>query len=152
MCKVAFAIQNQRYFSNEAVYSQSYYRVSIETCVRRIDWWQIWRPMVNFGQFSGSKIFPQRISHTFCRRATKFGSVRDWPIATYSPNFVNFGPEVSWYHAVTCISPLCKVFFSTTSLRLPIVLVFFLFTALPEEWGLNRGYMCNLLHAINCMQ
>jgi len=27
--KVAFAIQNQRYLWNEAVYSQTYYRVSI---------------------------------------------------------------------------------------------------------------------------
>jgi len=27
-----------------------------------------------------------------------------WPIETYSPNFVNFGPGVPQYHAATCIS------------------------------------------------
>jgi len=43
---VAFAIQNQRYLWNEAVYSQTYYGVSIRTRIWPIDWWQIWWPSV----------------------------------------------------------------------------------------------------------
>jgi len=51
--------------------------VSIETCVRPIDWWQIWWPRVNFGLlFWGENFSTTDISHTFCQSAMKFGSVR----------------------------------------------------------------------------
>jgi len=93
--KVAFAIQNQRYLLN--VYSQGYYRVSIETRVvyslstgdksSDLAW--------AFTYFSGEQNFSTTdISHTFCQSTTKFGRVRVWPIETYFPNFVNFGPGV----------------------------------------------------------
>jgi len=62
---------------NEAVWSQSYCRVSIETRVRHIDWWQMWWPTVNSSLLSGEHNFSTRdISHTFCGSVTKFGSVR----------------------------------------------------------------------------
>jgi len=45
---------------------------------------------MNFGLlFPGSKIFPQRISHTLCDSAAKFGSIRGLAIETYCSNFVN---------------------------------------------------------------
>jgi len=48
----------------------------IETRVRSIDWWQIWRPRVNFGLlFRGAVFSTTDTSHTFCRSATKFGNV-----------------------------------------------------------------------------
>jgi len=43
--------------------------VSIETRVRYIDWWQIWRPR---SYFSEEQNPTTDISHTFCRSATKF--------------------------------------------------------------------------------
>jgi len=35
-----------------------------------------WRPRVNFGLFPGATFATTDISHTFCRSATKYGSVR----------------------------------------------------------------------------
>jgi len=51
---------------------------------------------VNFGLlFRGTKNFSTtHIAHTFCQSAAKFGNVGVWPIETYSPNFVNFGPGI----------------------------------------------------------
>jgi len=72
------AVQNQRYLWNEAAYSQTYYRVCIETRVQPIDWWKISLPRVNFGLlFRRANFFSQRIYCTLsCRSATKFGTVR----------------------------------------------------------------------------
>ena len=75
--EVAFAIQNQRCLWSKVVYSQTYHRVSIETRVWPIDWWQIWWPMVNFDLlFQRAKFFHKYISHTFCWSATKFCLIR----------------------------------------------------------------------------
>ena len=43
--------------------------------------------------FPGAKFFHKGYLAHFCRSATKFGR-GVWPIETYFPNFVNFGPEV----------------------------------------------------------
>jgi len=55
------------------------------------------------------------ISHTFCRNAMKFGSVRGrWPIDTYSPNFMNFGPgshDTMRQHTSVLHWYTCKVVF-----------------------------------------
>ena len=61
-------------------------------------WGELW-PTI-----PGNKIFPQQKSCTLFvqRNLAVFGV---WPIKTYSPNFVNFGPGVPWYRAATCISP-----------------------------------------------
>jgi len=81
------------------------YRVSTETRVRLIDWWQIWWPRVNFNLlFRGAKFFQQRISCTlFVGAQRNLATLGVWPIKTYSSNFVNFSPGVLWYHAATCI-------------------------------------------------
>jgi len=50
--------------------------------------------------------FPQRISRTLLVEARQnLAALGGWSKKTYSPNFVNFDPGVSWYHAATCISP-----------------------------------------------
>jgi len=69
-------------------------------------WWQIW--WMNDGiLFRGANFFPQWISRTlFIGAQRNLAALGVWPVETYSPNFVNFGPGgVPWYHAATCISP-----------------------------------------------
>ena len=62
--------------------------------------------------FSGSKIFPQRIScKRFVGAQRNLAALGVWPIEIYSPNFVNFGPGVPWYHASVLYWCACKVFF-----------------------------------------
>jgi len=62
--------------------------------------------------FSGKQSFSTTdISHTFCRRATTLTTLGSGQ-SKLSPNFVNFGLGVPWYHAATCIRPswyICKV-------------------------------------------
>jgi len=54
-----------------------------------------------------------------------------WPIETYSPNLIIPAiPRTNMRQSFTDTLAKC---FPTTSLCLPIVLVFFLFTALPED-------------------
>ena len=80
--------------------------------------------------FSEEQKFSTRdISDPFCPSATKFGNVGVWPIETYSPNFLNFGP-VSRDLLPFCDSPSlivypCKVIFR----QLPYVCGWFLATA-----------------------
>ena len=93
MQKCHLRYKTSDYLWNEAAQNQSYYTVSIETRVRPIDWWQIWWPSVNFGQLFREQHFPQRISRThFVLAQPNLASSAGWPIETYSPNFVNFGP------------------------------------------------------------
>jgi len=66
------------------------------------------RILANFGSlFLGAKKSTAiSISRTLLVGVRQnFGSVRGWPIETYSPKFVNFGPGVPRCHAATCISP-----------------------------------------------
>jgi len=52
--------------------------------------------MVNFGLlFWGANFFSQRIVRTlFVEEERNLAALGVWPIDTYSPNFVNFGPGV----------------------------------------------------------
>ena len=60
---------------------------------------------VNSGLLFLEQNFPQRISRTlFVRERRNLATFGIWPIETYSPNFVNFGPG-SARDAATCISP-----------------------------------------------
>jgi len=123
------------YLWNEAVQSQSYYRVSIETRVRPIDWPQIWRPRVNFGLLYRRAIFFSitDISHIFV------GARRN--LATLEYGHSKLTPRISWTLVLESRIPFGDMhqsftdtlikWFSATSLCSPIVLVFFLFTALP---------------------
>ena len=62
--------------------------MSIETRVRPIDWWQIWRPRVNFGLlFPEAKFSTTDMSHSFCRNATKFCSVMGLDNRNLFPEF-----------------------------------------------------------------
>jgi len=45
------------------------------------------------------------ISTLFVGAQGNLAALGVWSIETHSPNFVNFGPGVPWYHAATCISP-----------------------------------------------
>jgi len=78
--------------------------------------------MLTFELLFQEKDFPQQLfCKLFCRTPTKF------------LEFI--GRSYGGRHAVMCISPsrtTCG--FSTTSPYLPIVLVFFLLTALPEDY------------------
>ena len=106
-----------------------------------IDWWQIWWPSVNFGLLFQEQHFPQRISRTFLVGARRnLATLGVWPIETYSPNFMNFDPGITWYDVAThdmhqsFTDTLVKWFFDNfPTICLPIVLVLFLFTALPED-------------------
>jgi len=91
---------------------------------------------VNFALlFRRANFFHNRhISHTFCWSATKFGNVGSGQSKLI--------PRISWilvrgsYNAATCTSPSLihlQSGFSTTSLCLTIVLMFFLFTALSGD-------------------
>jgi len=86
-------------------WSQSYYKVSIETRARLINCWQNWRPNVNFGLLLGTKKLHNGYRTLFFRARRNLATLGVWPIETYSANFVNFGQRVSWHHAATCISP-----------------------------------------------
>ena len=75
--KVAFAIQNQRYLWNEAVWSQTYYT---ECLYRNSRAATIGDKSSDLGwtlaYFPGSKFFSTTdISHAFCQSATTFGDV-----------------------------------------------------------------------------
>jgi len=132
--KVTFAIQNQRYLWNEAVYSQSYYRVyglSIGHKSGDLAW-------MNFGlRFREHNFHTTDISHTFCRNATKFGNLGELANRNLFPEFRELWSGDS---VIPCgdihqsfTGTLVKSGFSTPSQCLPIVSVFFLFTALPED-------------------
>jgi len=74
--------------------------LSVETRVQTIDWWQTWRPMVNFDLlFQGLKNF------WHCQSTTKFGNVGGLPNQDSFPKFRELWSGVPWYHAATCISP-----------------------------------------------
>jgi len=119
--------------SRAKVTIQSVYRSSFP---RPLDWWQIWWPTGEFWPtFPASNIFPQRICRTlFVAAQRNLTALGVWPIETYSLNSVNFGPGVPWHRASVLHSIHLWSSFSTTSPCLPIVLVFVLFTALPEDY------------------
>ena len=82
--------------------SQSYYRVSIETRIRPIDWWQTWWPTVNFGLlFRRAKFSTTDILYTFCQSATKFGRVRGMANRNLFPKFRELWSGVS-YDSMRC--------------------------------------------------
>jgi len=100
----------------------------------------VWRPMVNFDLLyrGEKKIFHNGYLAYFCRSATKFVRVRDLANRNLLPKFHERGSRDT-YHAAICISPswcTCKVVFRQLPMGNPcarIVLVLFLFTALPED-------------------
>ena len=73
-------------------------------------WWTLVR-------FSRSTNFWQWMSCTLLVGAWRnLAALGVWPFDIYSPNLVNFGPEVPQYHAATCISPslmplFCNLYF-----------------------------------------
>jgi len=72
----------------------------METRVRPIDWWQIWRPRANFGLLFRQQTFSTTdISHTFCRSATKIGSVRGLANTNL---FSKFRALWSWGPVISC--------------------------------------------------
>ena len=67
---------------------------------------QIFSNRMNAEYSHAWEIFPQRIYRTlFVGARRNLVTLEVWPIETYFPNFVNFGPDVPWYHAATYISP-----------------------------------------------
>ena len=72
------------------------YRVSIEALFRALSIGDKSGDLRgNFGLLFREQTFPTAdVSHTSCRSATKFLNVGVLPIATYSPNIVNFVPGV----------------------------------------------------------
>jgi len=76
----------------------------IETRVRlkiyRLPWLQIWWHSVNFGLlFREHNFLTVDISHSrilLVGAPQNLAALGDWPIETYSPNFVNFGSRVPW--------------------------------------------------------
>ena len=62
--------------------------------------------ILNFGRLCWEHKFSTAdIWDIFCRRVTKFGTIRGLVNRQLFPNFVNFGPKVSRYRAATCIRP-----------------------------------------------
>jgi len=131
--------QNQRYLWNEAVCNlhQNYYRVSIETRVWPINWWQIWWPRVNFGLiFRGAKFFHKGYLKHILSEHNKI--LQRWGMANQNlfPDF----PELwSGDSLIPCgdmhlsfTDAFVKWFFDNFPC-LPIVLELFLFSVLPED-------------------
>jgi len=108
-----------------------------KSCVRPIDWWQIWWPKVNLWPFFREQNFSTTdISHTFCRSTMKFGSVRGLSSRYLLPEFHELwsgGPMIPCDNMHQSFTDTLVKWFLTTSPCLSIVLVFFLFTALPED-------------------
>ena len=78
------------------------------------DWWTLAQEVpLGRQNTEGCKYFVALFSYIVRPRAMKFGSVRVWPMDTYSPHFVNFGPgsrdtmrrHASVLHWCTC----CKL-------------------------------------------
>jgi len=137
--KVAFAIQNQRCLWNEAVYSQSYYRVVYRnSCTAYGNSGDLRRTLTYF--FRGSIIYNSRHLANYLSERHKI-----WQRWGYGQSKII--PQILWTfvrgwqgprdtmrrHASVLHWYTCKNRFSTTSLCSPIVLVFFLFSALPED-------------------
>jgi len=115
---------------------QSVYRNSC-TAYRLVT---IWWPRVNFGLlFREANFSTTDISQTFCRSVTKFGRFRGLANRNLFPKFPEFwssGPTIpciDMHQSFT--DALVKWFFDNfgTSQCLPIVLDWFIFTALPED-------------------
>ena len=87
------------------------------------DFKEFWWTLVHF---SGSTNFRQRISRTlFVTAPQKLVELWVWPIDTYSPNFVNFGPgsrDTMWPHASVLHWCTCNFFLSVIYSNLAKVL------------------------------
>jgi len=87
--------------------------------------------------FSGEQIFSTtEILRTFCPSATKFGTIRRLANRNLLLEFRELwsgGHDTMRRHASVLHWHTCKVFFRQLSYNLPIVLVFFLITALTED-------------------
>jgi len=95
--------------------------------------------------FPGSKIFPQRISRTFCRSVTKFGHVRGLANGNLFPEFrwiLVRGPVIPCGDMHQSFTGALVKWLLTTSPRLPIVLDLFLFTRLPEVQAFCTSVPC----------
>jgi len=84
--------------------------------------------------FREAKLFNNGyLAHGLSERNEIWPRLGVWPIETYSPNFMNFGPVIpcgDMHQSFT--DALVKWFFDNFP-WLPIVLDWFLFTALPKD-------------------